>query len=182
MRKPPRSTPAAPPLPEAAPQMPSARFRSAPSAKVVIRIESAAGASSAPPRPWSARKPISEPSDHEIPHRSELTENSARPIMNSRRRPKMSASRPPRSSAPPNRIAYALITHCRLPWAKCRLPLIAGRATFTIAMSSTTMNWAATITASARPFRRLAVAVIEERVIYCSQESLLIATIAHINA
>ena len=53
VRKPPSSTPAAAPLPETAPQTPSAMLRSRPSAKVVVRIESAAGASSAPPRPWS---------------------------------------------------------------------------------------------------------------------------------
>src|SRR6266496_3409654 len=68
---PPTRTPAAAPLPEAAPQMPSARFRSRPSRKVVIRIESAAGASSAPPSPCAARKATSETSDHARPQRSE---------------------------------------------------------------------------------------------------------------
>ena len=102
--------------------------------------------------------------------------------MKSRRRPKMSASRPPRSRAPPNRIAYALITHWRFSSAKCRSVLIAGRATFTMAISSTTMNCAATTTASASHFRREVCAVIEACVIYCSNESLLSATIAHINA
>ena len=48
---PPSSTPAAPPLPEAAPQTPSATFRSRPSRNVVVRIESAAGDSSAAPSP-----------------------------------------------------------------------------------------------------------------------------------
>ena len=42
---PPSSTPAAPPLPEAAPQMPRATLRSLPSRKVVVRIDSAAGES-----------------------------------------------------------------------------------------------------------------------------------------
>ena len=50
---PPSSTPAAPPLPETAPQMPSARLRSWPSAKVVVRIDSAAGETSAAPSPCS---------------------------------------------------------------------------------------------------------------------------------
>src|SRR5437773_7771643 len=86
VRKPPSSTPAAPPEPEAAPQMPSARLRSRPSANVVMRIERPAGANSAPPSPCRARNPISEPSDQEIPHRSELIEKSARPAMNTRRR------------------------------------------------------------------------------------------------
>ncbi len=153
VRTPPSSTPAAPPLPEAAPQMPSARLRSAPSAKVVIRMDSAAGANSAPPRPCSARKAISEPSDQDTPHSSDAPEKRARPMMNRRRRPKMSASRPPSSSAPPNRIAYALTTHWRFSGAKLRSSLIDGSATLTMAMSRTTMNCAATITASASHLR-----------------------------
>ena len=52
MRRPPRSTPAAAPKPPTAPQTPSAMFRSRPSAKVVIRIASAAGEIVAAPRPW----------------------------------------------------------------------------------------------------------------------------------
>jgi hypothetical protein len=40
---PPSRTPAAPPLPEAAPQIPSATLRSRPSLKVVVRIDRAAG-------------------------------------------------------------------------------------------------------------------------------------------
>ena len=101
---PPSSTPAAPPLPETAPQMPSARLRSRPSAKVVIRIDSAAGETSAAPRPWSARKAISEPSDHARPSSRELAVKIASPTMNRRRRPSRSAIRPPRSSTPPKKI------------------------------------------------------------------------------
>ena len=48
---PPRSTPAAPPKPAMAPQMPSALLRSAPSSKVVVRIDSAAGEMIAAPSP-----------------------------------------------------------------------------------------------------------------------------------
>ena len=51
VRTPPRRTPAAPPEPATAPQMPSALLRSAPSLKVVATIESAAGESRAAPRP-----------------------------------------------------------------------------------------------------------------------------------
>src|SRR5207244_7984159 len=61
---PPSSTPAAPPLPEAAPQIPSARLRSRPSRKVVVRIDRAAGDSNAAPTHWSDRNAMSEPSDH----------------------------------------------------------------------------------------------------------------------
>ena len=49
--KPPRRTPAAAPKPPTAPQTPSAMFRSRPSAKVVIRIASAAGEIVAAPSP-----------------------------------------------------------------------------------------------------------------------------------
>ena len=48
---PPSSTPAAPPEPATAPQAPSALLRSAPSLKVVVTIESAAGERIAAPRP-----------------------------------------------------------------------------------------------------------------------------------
>jgi hypothetical protein len=114
-----------------------------------MRIDSAAGASSAPPRPCAARKTISDASDQARPERSELTVNRAMPATNRRRRPSWSASLPPRSSAPPKRIAYAVITHCRLSSEKWRSLLIAGSATFTMATSRMTMNCAATITASA---------------------------------
>ena len=43
VKMPPSRTPAAAPKPPTAPQTPSAMFRSRPSRKVVIRIESAAG-------------------------------------------------------------------------------------------------------------------------------------------
>ena len=51
VRMPPNRTPAAPPAPATAPQMPSARLRSAPSANVVVMIDSAAGETIAAPRP-----------------------------------------------------------------------------------------------------------------------------------
>ena len=44
-----------------------------------MRSESAAGASNAPPRPWSARKPISVASDHARPHSSELDREEREP-------------------------------------------------------------------------------------------------------
>src|SRR5881392_594535 len=74
VRAPPRSTPAAPPLPDAAPQIPSATLRSRPSRNVVVRIESAAGERSAAPRPCTSRKAISDFSDQARPSRSELME------------------------------------------------------------------------------------------------------------
>jgi hypothetical protein len=81
--------------------MPSALLRSAPSAKVVIRIESAVGAMIAADTPWTTRAAISTPPDHASPHASEASRNSAVPAMNIRLRPRRSAERPPSKSRPP---------------------------------------------------------------------------------
>ena len=102
VRIPPSSTPAAPPAPATAPQMPSARLRSAPSANVVVMIDSAAGETIAAPRPWTARAAISHVSDCARPPASEASENTTSPSMNIRRRPSRSAIRPPSSKKPPN--------------------------------------------------------------------------------
>ena len=101
VRTPPSRTPAAAPKPPTAPQTPSAMFRSRPSAKVVIRIESAAGEIVAAPRPWIARAPISEASLQASPQSSEPIVNTTRPTMKTRRRPRRSAVRPPSSRKPP---------------------------------------------------------------------------------
>ena len=98
---PPSSTPAAPALPATAPQTPSALFRSAPSRKVVVMIESAAGDRIAPPRPWTARAAISQPSDCAKPPTRDAAANSNSPLMNTLRRPSRSATRPPSSRNPP---------------------------------------------------------------------------------
>src|SRR3954451_15434923 len=84
VRKPPSSTPAAAPLPETAPQTPSAMLRSRTSANVVVRIESAGGGRAAPPRPWVARKVISEPADQAKPAARELSVKRAIPAMKNR--------------------------------------------------------------------------------------------------
>ena len=99
---PPSSTPAAPPEPDTAPQTPSAKLRSLPSANMFVTIDSADGASSAAPRPCSARAAMSCSSVCDRPPSSDATENSTRPYMNSRRRPSRSAIRPPSSRKPPN--------------------------------------------------------------------------------
>src|SRR6185312_14974783 len=114
VKTPPSNTPTAPPLPATAPQIPSARLRSRPSSKVVVRIDSAAGDIIEAPRPCRQRKAIREPSDQASPLSSELTVNKDRPAMNRRRRPKRSARRPPSRRNPPKKIEYAVMTHCRL--------------------------------------------------------------------
>ena len=58
-RNPPSTSPTAPPPTAIAAQTPSAFVRSAPSRNVVVTIESAAGETSAAPRPWMPRETIS---------------------------------------------------------------------------------------------------------------------------
>src|SRR6266516_1845031 len=58
---PPRNTPAAAARPEIAPQTPSARLRSSPELKLVVRIDSPAGAIIAAPTPCPSRAPTSMP-------------------------------------------------------------------------------------------------------------------------
>ena len=62
------------------------------------------------------------------------------PPMNTRRLPIRSAVRPPSRRKPPKTSAYALITHWRFSAEKPRSAWIDGKATFTMAMSRTTMN------------------------------------------
>ena len=154
VRMPPMSTPAAAPKPPTAPQTPKAMLRSLPSVKVVERIDSAAGVITAAPRPWNARAAISEASDQARPARSDEIVKTTMPIRKMRRRPSRSAARPPRSRNPPNTSAYALITHCRFSCENPRSVWIDGSATFTTAMSRTTMNCTALNSASANHFLR----------------------------
>ncbi len=139
---PPSSRPNAPPPAAIALQTPSALVRSSPSANVVVMIDSAAGETSAPPRPCSARAATSHVSEVARPLSSEANEKIATPQRNSLRRPNRSPARPPSSRKPPNTSVYALITHCRFAALKPRSAWIDGSATFTTVASSTTMNCA----------------------------------------
>src|SRR5215813_11294835 len=56
--RPPASRPMVAPVAAMPPQMPSALFRSAPSANIFITMDSAAGSSTAAPRPWTPRMMI----------------------------------------------------------------------------------------------------------------------------
>ena len=102
---PPSSTPTAAPLPATAPQIPSALFRSAPSSNVVVTMESAAGETTAAPKPCTPRAMIRTPSDHARPQRSDAAVKTATPTMKTRLRPSRSAARPPSSRNPPKVIA-----------------------------------------------------------------------------
>jgi hypothetical protein len=116
--------------------------RSEASLNVVVMIDSTAGASSAAPRPCATRPATSIPGELASPLTADAAVNSATPARNRRLRPNRSPARPPSSKKPPNASVYAVITHCRSAWAKPRSLWIAGRATFTIVASSTTMNCA----------------------------------------
>src|SRR4051812_1905315 len=129
--------------------MPSALFRSAPSSNVVVMIDRAAGEMIAAPSPWSARAPTRTPSDHANPQRNDAIVNTTTPVRKTRRRPSRSAIRPASRRKPPNVIAYAVITHCRLSREKSSDSPIDGSATLTIETSSTVMKNAAHTTASA---------------------------------
>src|SRR5918992_1392397 len=146
---PPSRTPTAPPEPTAAPQTPIALLRSEPSANSTVTSDSAAGESSAAPRPWTARAATSQPALWASPPASDAAANRSRPAMNRRRRPRMSAIRPPRSRKPPNTSTYALTTHDRSSDENPRSVPIDGSATLTIDASSTTTNWAAASSANA---------------------------------
>ena len=150
VRIPPSSTPAAPPAPATAPQIPSARLRSEPSANVVVMIDSAAGETIAAPSPCTARATISQPSDWAIPPANEATENSTSPSMNMRLRPSRSESRPPSSRKPPKVSVYAFTTHDRLVREKWSAAPIDGSATFTIDASITITNCTIASSSSAR--------------------------------
>ena len=154
VRTPPRSTPAAPPEPATPPQMPSARLRSAPSVKVFVTIESAAGDRSAAPRPWTARAAISHASLWASPPASDATANTISPAMNTRRRPSRSARRPPSRRKPPKVSTYALTTQESESCEKCSARPIEGSATLTMDASSTTTNCAVASRPSAIQRRR----------------------------
>ena len=99
--EPPASTPTVAPAAPMPPQMPSALLRSAPSLNMFITIDSAAGSTTAAPRPSMPRMMIRNVSLVASAHASEAAVKMAMPAMNSRLRPSRSAARPPNSRNPP---------------------------------------------------------------------------------
>ena len=89
-------------VPDTAPKTPSALVRAGPSANVVARIDSAAGAASAAPRPCTARDATSIASDSARPAVSDAAANRTSPATRMRLRPSRSAARPPSSRNPPS--------------------------------------------------------------------------------
>ncbi len=139
---------AAPP-PAMAPKTPNARARSFGSVNVTVISESAAGASSAPKAPCSARAANSSPALVARPPSADAPAKPSNPMMKVRLRPVKSAIRPPSSSRPPNARVYAVITHCRSASVMPSSRWAEGRAMVTIVASSMTMSCATPITRSA---------------------------------
>src|SRR5262245_41279340 len=150
---PPNSTPAAAPDPATAPHTDSARLRSAPSAKIEVTSDNAAGASSAAPTPWIARAPNSHSALCASPPSNEAAENTPRPTLKVRRRPTRSAIRLPSSRNPPKVSRYALTTHERLASEMCSPRPIDGNAMFTIDASRMTTKSAVASNTSAHQRR-----------------------------
>ena len=148
---PPSTCPATKPSDAVAPYIPSARVRRGPSGKPVVIRDSAAGATSAAPAPCTKREATSSTGSWARPPARDAAEKATSPAMNMRRRPNRSAARPPRISRPPNAIAYPVTIHCTDEPAKPSSRWIDGSATFTMLKSSTTMNAAVRIRASAGP-------------------------------
>src|SRR5438552_2664713 len=104
--RPPRINPADAPPAAIALQIPSARLRSGPSSKVVVRSDNAAGETKAPAKPWITRAAISIPPDWLNPPNIDAPMKRTKPVTNMRRRPTTSASRPPSMRKPPKVSAY----------------------------------------------------------------------------
>ncbi len=104
----------------------------------------------AAPMPWTARAPIMKPAPVASAAARDAALNSPSPSIRMRRRPSRSAARPPRSKNPPNVSAYAVTTHCRLVWEKCRSRPIVGSETLTIVRSMTVMKNVKASSANAR--------------------------------
>ena len=99
---PPRIRPMLVPIPASAPYAAIAPVRCGPSGKLVESSASVEGASSAAPRPWTARAAIIPSGDWARPTASDAAVKIAIPSMNIRRRPARSPARAPSSNSPPN--------------------------------------------------------------------------------
>ena len=98
LMKPPISGPKASAMAPIAVQTPIAAVRSLTLSNVARMMASVVGTRRAAPRPCTSRAPISSAPLPDRPAASDDTVKTDRPIMNSRRRPNMSAIRPPNSS------------------------------------------------------------------------------------
>ena len=102
VRMPPSKSPTAPPPTAIAAQTPSAFVRSAPSLKVAVTIDSAAGDTRAAPSPCRPRARIRNVELVASAHRNDAAVNRTRPARKTFLRPIRSPARPPRRRKPPN--------------------------------------------------------------------------------
>ena len=161
---PPITGPSTLPIPAQAVHAPTALPRSS-GGKVVTITASAAGVSTAPATPWSARAATSSSIVGASAQNMEVTPKPATPRANTRRSPKMSPSEPPIRSSEPSVRRYAFEVHCWPASPPPRSSWIAGSATFTtvestvttvvprIAATRTSRFWAA-VTLATRGSRR----------------------------
>src|SRR5215469_4842642 len=103
---PPASRPTVAPVAPMPPQALSALLRSAPSLNMFSTMDSAAGSTTAAPRPWMPRMMIWKVSPVASAQASEAAVKTASPAVNRRLRPSRSAARPPNSRNPPKVSAY----------------------------------------------------------------------------
>lgn len=101
VRTPPSRSPAAPPPADIPLQIANARARSFPSVKLVVMMDSTAGANRAPPSPCSPRPTMSNAGDWARPLSSEAPAKRTIPVVKTRLRPITSLARPPKSMKPP---------------------------------------------------------------------------------
>ena len=134
---PPTTGPSTVPMPAHAVHAPTARPRSS-GGNVDTITASAAGESSAPATPCSARPATTSSIDGASAHNSEVAPKPPTPTMNMRRSPRMSPSEPPTSSSEPSVSRYALAVHCWPARPPPSSSAMAGSATFTAVLSTVT--------------------------------------------
>ena len=147
---PPASGPIATAAPIVAPQIPNAVPRSLPWNSCEISASAVANMI-APPIPWIPRATIKKSESFERPQAAEAIVNSTTPITKRRLRPNRSASDPAVRTQVARPSAYASTTHWRSENEAWSARSIAGSATFTIVMSSSSMNVAVQTVRSVQP-------------------------------
>ncbi len=138
--RPPVTGPAATARPVTPDQMPIARARSRMSVKTLMMMASVAGKMRAAPTPMKALAPISCSALCESAARTDVSANTTSPSCRARRRPFRSPKYPNASSSAEKTNVYASTIHCRDDVEASSSVLSVGSATFTIVLSTTTMN------------------------------------------
>src|SRR4051794_33395191 len=109
----------------------------------------------APPTPWRPRARLSRVELVARPHRSEATVKTRTPSWNMRLRPSRSASDPTVSMRADSISVYASTTHWRLVRLALKSRWMLGSATFTIVMSTSSMNVATQTARRVHHFRSM---------------------------